>query len=794
MISQEELKILKSFAERIPEGDPGAHNNLAIVYYNKGLYDEAIEELEMALKIDANFVLARNNLDIILRKTGRLEERIEQLVRIVDREPYDETKTLELADTYRKLNRYSQAIIFYRKVLDFNPGSFEAHYGLGITLKLLGKYDDALEEIKTALEIKISPDVYRTLGEIYFNKGIIDLAIRNFQESIVLDPSLAEGHFLLGFALGEKGKVEESLEEVKKAIALNPALAQFEPNLPIDIKEHKGQWEFLKEQLGTPKLSDKDYQVHYNLGMTYRNKGLFNEAKREFEECYKRQSDNPDLQLIFGEVEMFLGRIDSAKKYLKQAYEADFDSAVCVNALGVVYCLEGKLREAEKFFDKVLTIDSNDPAALNNMAITQSNLNNHDRAFDYYQKAIRGGCAEARFNLGMHYTRKNEYEKALKAYSGTTPDEEFGRGLVYYEQGKDDEAIASFKRTLSAKPDHAGAYYNIGFIYTKLGKFKDGLDNIKKGMEIEPNYDKDKYLLALEPELSGFGLYYSPRIVPEKKTEEIEEDLPILEIPSADNYFTNAENYLKNNNCEDALSMINQALGLQPEWVKAVVLKADILSHMSRIDDAVDTLKYHIDKHPQDNEVKVALGDLMYQNDRLQEANDIFLELLKTDDNNIEWLTKEARIMHAMGDLDEALNYYDKIYKLDNENVVANLGFLRIHISRKDFARAEPYLNFLSEKHSDIYDYNVLAGLYFHERNDHEKAVYHFEKAIELDSSKALPYYQLGLLLVQRGDFSKACDNWKKALLLSPDEQLAKKTRHCLKMTVELAEFIQQEA
>jgi len=40
MISQEELKILKNFASRIPPDDAGAHNNLAIVYYNKGLYDE----------------------------------------------------------------------------------------------------------------------------------------------------------------------------------------------------------------------------------------------------------------------------------------------------------------------------------------------------------------------------------------------------------------------------------------------------------------------------------------------------------------------------------------------------------------------------------------------------------------------------------------------------------------------------------------------------------------------------------------------------------------------------------
>ncbi|NOR17222.1 tetratricopeptide repeat protein [candidate division WOR-3 bacterium] len=74
MISQEEFKILKNFAGRIPANDPGAHNNLAIVYYNKSLYDEAIEELEKAITIDPNFVIARNNLDIILKKIGRLDE------------------------------------------------------------------------------------------------------------------------------------------------------------------------------------------------------------------------------------------------------------------------------------------------------------------------------------------------------------------------------------------------------------------------------------------------------------------------------------------------------------------------------------------------------------------------------------------------------------------------------------------------------------------------------------------------------------------------------------------------
>ncbi|MGD9379609.1 MAG: tetratricopeptide repeat protein, partial [candidate division WOR-3 bacterium] len=224
MISPEEQKVLSSFAERIPQADPGAHNNLAIVYYNKGLYQEAIEELEKALELNPNFVLARNNLEIILRKTGKLEEKVEQLSRSIEQDPHNEQQILELANTYVKLDKHSHAIVYYKKVLDATPDSYDAHFGLGNTLKHLGKYDDALDEMNQALAIKITHEVYRTLGEIYLRKGVVDMAIKNLQEALSLDDASAEAYFLLGFALSEKGRAQESIEAVKKAIALNPSI------------------------------------------------------------------------------------------------------------------------------------------------------------------------------------------------------------------------------------------------------------------------------------------------------------------------------------------------------------------------------------------------------------------------------------------------------------------------------------------------------------------------------------------------------------------------------------------
>lgn len=792
MITPEELRILKGFAERIPPDDPGGHNNLAIVYYNKGLYDEAISELEKALKIDSNFVLARNNLDIILKKTGRLEEKIERLARVLDREPYDEQRTLELADTYRKLSRYSQAIIFYRKVLDFNPGSFEGHYGLGMTLKSLGKYDDALEEIKKSLEIKIAPEVYRILGEIYFNKGIVDLAIKNLQEAITLEPSSAESHFLLGFAYGEKGKIDDSLAAVKKAISLNPALAQFEPNLSIDIDEHRGHWEFLKEQLGMPKQTENEFQVHFNLGVTYRNKGLFEESQRELEQCLSFGSDSPELYLALGQVYLFQYKISDAEQYLQKAYELDFDSALCANALGVLFCLKNDLAAAETWFDKSYTFDKRCSSAINNKAVCQYIAGNTDRSLGLFDAAIMLKSVDARVNKGMITLHDGKYDEALALFDGDTANQYFGRGLVFVEQGKDDDALQTFRQTLAVAPDHAGAYYNIGFVLTKLGKFKEGLDYIRRGMEIEPNYEKNKYVLTIDPQLNGFGPYYS-KDIDQRVEKSADAELPQLEIPDADESYAQANNYYEQRDYDNAVFMIDQTLSQKPDWHDAMNLKAKILFDRGDHESAIALLEGYIAQYPDVNSSKQLLGTLFKTGGDIEKAKTIFTELMEQQPDIVEWIVQVADLTWQSGDHDKARELYMRILGQSKDHVRANIGLLRIHMYKKNLDQAAPYVQFLREKHPDLYDVNVLVGLYYLENNERAEANVHLQRAIEIDSSQAPPYYHLGLLRVQEGDFESACDNWKKALLLSPEQDLAKKVRHCLTMTVELSEFIKKE-
>src|ERR687895_2785619 len=86
-LSERDLTVLRSFARRIDPLDAGAHNNLGVLYYQKGLIDEAIVEFVRALELDPKMQVAQANLEIAYRDSGHYDRRITELREQVNRKP-----------------------------------------------------------------------------------------------------------------------------------------------------------------------------------------------------------------------------------------------------------------------------------------------------------------------------------------------------------------------------------------------------------------------------------------------------------------------------------------------------------------------------------------------------------------------------------------------------------------------------------------------------------------------------------------------------------------------------------
>jgi Flp pilus assembly protein TadD len=179
------------------------HNNLGMLYYNRGRIDEATKEYQTALALKPDYPEAHNNL----------------------------------GNTHVMQGRIAEAIKEYQTALRLNPDYAEAHYNLGKVYHDQKRIDEAIKEYQAALALKPDyPEAHNNLGFAYVRQGRIDEAIKECQTALSLKPHYPEAHNNLGFAYFKQGRIEEAIKEFQTALKLNANYASARNNLEILYK------------------------------------------------------------------------------------------------------------------------------------------------------------------------------------------------------------------------------------------------------------------------------------------------------------------------------------------------------------------------------------------------------------------------------------------------------------------------------------------------------------------------------------------------------------------------------
>jgi len=74
-------------------------------------------------------------------------------------------------------------------------------------------------------------EAYSNLGFALYQKGQVDEAIAEYQKALDLNPGLADTHTRLGIALWQKGRRDEAIAQLQEVVRLNPHDSNAQSNL-----------------------------------------------------------------------------------------------------------------------------------------------------------------------------------------------------------------------------------------------------------------------------------------------------------------------------------------------------------------------------------------------------------------------------------------------------------------------------------------------------------------------------------------------------------------------------------
>jgi adenylate cyclase len=110
----------------------------------------------------------------------------------------------------------------FKRALGLKPGYARAHEWYGLFLSLMGRFDEALVEMRRAQELDpLSPSVGTGIGRILHFSGKFDEAVAQFRRTLELDPNYAEAHFGLGMTFTAMRRYEDAERELTIAKRLS---------------------------------------------------------------------------------------------------------------------------------------------------------------------------------------------------------------------------------------------------------------------------------------------------------------------------------------------------------------------------------------------------------------------------------------------------------------------------------------------------------------------------------------------------------------------------------------------
>jgi tetratricopeptide (TPR) repeat protein len=313
-----------------------------------------------------------------------------------------------------------------------------------------------------------------------------------------------------------------------------------------------------------------------------------------------------------GEKALLAGNYDQAASNFRAALNKNSRDIAALCGLGFTLAVQFKLDGAEQQFKKAISVKKDEPLAHVGMAFVKLNGLQSSSMTVISQKNAILSQAESECRL------------ALKK-DPNMPEALLVLGMIQKEQGKFDQAMASFNKSIAADPNYAMGFVNRGLIELKQNDTASAIADFKEAIRLRSSNSTAHY---------GLGKAYTQLGQLDEAYKELNTALSIQK-NSAPTHIAMGNVYQLQGNTVAAVKEYEAAISVKAESEEAYLKLADIYQGRGDLEAAALNLRSGLELSPNNTDLHLKLGEITLSLGKTDDALKEYTTVLNTAPGNV---------------------------------------------------------------------------------------------------------------------------------------------------------------
>ncbi len=691
----------------------------------------------------------------------------------------------EAGQGYLEEEAWAEAEIEFRNMLQIDPNSAAAHWGLAQAM--LGKEDPRRAYWELQETVRLDPDNVEArlrYGQflLYGKEDDLEQAVQNADEILALDATQWQAHVLRARALGALRKPAEAGEALRMAAEVAPDEAGpvllYANYLRSQNQNEEAEVLFRKVTEIQP-----GFASHAALAGFLASQSRDEEAEENFHTALELAEPERRVAAytMLANFLMSKERIEDAEAVLRQGIDKESDDVDLIYTLARFYHVQGRREQADAMIQEATQADPTDPKPFLLLSTYRGQNGDLEGALEAAEQALeaeprnelaRLRRAEVLVDLGFRAGDKARLAQgravvdAVLAKDESSPQGLFVKTKIDLAEGKYEEGVASMRRALDARPDWPQGQYLLGSALFLSGDRAGARPAVARAIELDPNLvDAQKLMTRIHAALGDHNL----AVEMGRRVLDADGDDPKMRIlvaqslvrkgdaPAALRELEGIDPADRGPEGEYALGRIHVLLGnreaarldflkaheLSPNRYEILRALLDLELREGDIQGSVERVGAAVEAEPESAKLRQLAGWVATYSNRVGDADAAFRKALELDPNDLGGYESLARFLAMTGQSEEVLKTYEAALE-------ANPSFGPLHL---------------------------VVGTLYEMKKDTAKAIERYEEAIRLAPELAVAKNNLAYLLAdQDGNLDRALDLAQEAKGLLPDNPNAADT------------------